>query len=149
MMKTIVVEPPVELVPVAVVEAPEIIVDPEAFYHVGYEQLLSNQIFSDDSGLSNLQKWEHAKGVLGDAPSLFTDLSYEEVFEEDDPIKAQAAGFVADLRAQHFQVKLNSDRTNMTLHRLYVKHATWRTRFYERTNLQNLADMMCHATRLI
>lgn len=142
MMKVIEVPEPEPIPLIAVTVAPTPPLDPDAMYYFGSEDVLRNDIFSDDTGLSNLQKWEQAQAILGPADDIFTEISYEEVFQGDDPYKAQAAAYIADLRAQHFQSKIRGDRCNMRLHSLFVHNATWRVRFFERANLENIAQML-------
>jgi len=152
MMKVIevVVEPealPVMLIPVEP-EPQRTSSSPDAKYHLGCDAVLRDDVYSDDTGLSNVEKWHQAQSIFGEAENIFAELSYEEVFEGDDPYRAQAAAFVADLRAQHYLAKIREDRTNMYLHSLFVCQATWRTRFFERANLENISQMMRDA-RLI
>lgn len=97
--------------------------------------------FSDSSGMSNGDKWAFAMDVMEcDDCNLFSALSFEDVYMIDDPLRCEAACYVADLRSQFLQRHLLRNPLDMESHLLYVKNKQWYARFKNRMALQMLEE---------
>lgn len=92
--------------------------------------------YSDGSRLSNEEKWRYATAILErEKPTLFTPISYEDVYEEDDPVKCLAASYVADLRLQFLTSRLSKNPADMVAHSLYMYNTTWHAKLSKRTQI--------------
>lgn len=101
------------------------------------------KVFSDNSRMPNALKWQMAREFLaeGDAEfTLFSPVSYEDIYEDDDATKCVAASYVADLRAQFLEDILDRRPTDMVAHALYVRNKQWQAKLRERANLNNLQN---------
>lgn len=96
--------------------------------------------FSDSSGLSNKDKWGCITAVF-QCPdcNLFYDFSFDEVYETDHPTLAEAAWYVADLRAQFYQQTLEESPMDTYAHSEFILNRQWSTRFRERVALHQIA----------
>lgn len=96
-----------------------------------------DKTFSDGTGISNRAKWDFAMAVFECADcTLFSHVSFEEVYELDDPLKAEAASFIADLRAQFFQRRLSQYPASLEDHNFYIRNRQWQARFAARVQLE-------------
>ncbi len=101
--------------------------------------------YSDGSRMPNKAKFAFAKEFLteGDAEfSLFSSVSYEDIYADDKPDKCLAASYVADLRTQFLADILNRNPNDMTAHALYLRNKVWQVKLRERANLNNLQSVM-------
>jgi hypothetical protein len=101
-----------------------------------------DKVFSDSSGISNRDKWTFAMDVMEcDDCSLFSDLSFEQIYAEDDPLMCEAAAFIADLRSQYLQRQLDKFPSSLESHQLYVRNRQWYARLRERASLVALEEL--------
>jgi hypothetical protein len=101
-----------------------------------------DKIFSDSSGISNRDKWNFAMDVMEcDDCSLFSALSFEEIYAQDDPMMCEAAAFIADLRSQYLLRQLDRYPASLESHQFYVRNRQWYSRLRERTSLAALEEI--------
>lgn len=100
-----------------------------------------DKTISDTSGLTNRAKWEFAMSIF-DCPecTLFSALSFEDVYALDDPDKAVAASYIADLRTQFLAKQLKQYPANLEVHELYIRNRQWQARFASRAYLEDLCN---------
>ncbi len=113
---------------------------PQSMDDVTLSDQLANDatVYSDsDNKFSNADKWAHAKKVLNAEPdtTIFAQVSYEAIYALDDPVKAEATSFVADLRAQYLEKKLEHTFTP-ELHRMYLLNIQWLVRLREQVRMR-------------
>jgi hypothetical protein len=108
-----------------------------------------DKIFSDQSGLSNKDKWDYVQQVFNcdGQCNLFSAISFENIYQEDDVTRACAASYIADLRVQYLRAVLIKKPVDLTTHMFYVRNKQWWAKLRERVNLKRFSDM-AHATRL-
>lgn len=95
--------------------------------------------FSDASGMSNKDKWETVQYVFdSEECSLFSIISFETIYENDEPNACNAAAHMADLRTQFFEHYLQTEREDMHLHALWVINKQWYVKLRERANLYHI-----------
>lgn len=105
-------------------------------------------MYSDPhTNASNKTKWDRVREVFGSQgdATLFAALSYEKVYQDDDPFQAEAAAFVADLRAQYIQQRLN-EKFTVDLHLMYLRNVQWMVRFRERARLHHINQVVKTST---
>lgn len=99
--------------------------------------------FSDRSGLSNKQKWSAVVQVFDCADcSLFTEISFEEVYHGDDALKCTAAAHIADLRVQYLYRMLVKDPADGMAHMLYIRNRQWQARLMARLDLSYVQEAL-------
>jgi hypothetical protein len=84
-----------------------------------------------------------AREFIGDglpAFSLFSFVSYEDIYAQDDGTKCIAASYIADLRAQFLEDTLEKSPNDMVAHALYIRNKQWQAKLRERANLGNLQN---------
>lgn len=108
---------------------------------------LDEKTFSDQSGLSNKDKWEHIQRVFNcdGQCSLFSAISFENVYKEDDAARCGAAAFIADLRAQYLRTLLIKNPVDLATHMFYLRNKQWWAKLRERANLNRFAEMTRNA----
>lgn len=101
------------------------------------------QKFSDGSRVPNAAKWTMVMEFLGGGSSdftLFSPVSYEEIYESDDATACIAASYMADLRIQLLDDIIARNPKDMVAHALYVRNRQWQVKLRERANLSNLQE---------
>lgn len=88
--------------------------------------------FSDDSGLSNMDKWGFSVTVFGKYLTLFDSLDYYTLYMTDDDTKSEAMQYFIDLRVQFLQEALDAHPGDHALHWQYLHNKVWYVRFRER-----------------
>lgn len=100
--------------------------------------------FSDPTiRVSNKEKWDRARSIFG-APedsTLFANLSYEELYADDDAVRAEAGAFVADLRVQYLTKRL-ANGYNHELHTLFLSNMQWLVKLRERARMKGINQAM-------
>jgi hypothetical protein len=113
--------------------------------HIEISQMIvgDKKYISDHSGYTNNEKWSLILNTFNAAPdsTLFAELSYDEIYTDDDPAHAEAAAYLADLRTQYFN-KLLEEKFTPEHHMLYLVNRQWMVRFRERALLSNLTQQM-------
>lgn len=98
--------------------------------------------FSDSSGISNKDKWLFAMDVMEcDDCSLFSEVSFEQIYMEDDPLFCEAAAYIADLRSQFLLKELEKFPRSLESHQLYIRNRQWYARLREHQSLQALGAL--------
>lgn len=108
------------------------------------EAIVADSLVSDPSiNITNQQKWEHVKKTFKAPPdtTLFARISYESVYDTDDPVKCEATAFVADLRIQYLEKRLEKE-FSPTLHGLYLANIQWMVKLRERARMKGLQQML-------
>lgn len=95
--------------------------------------------FSDASGLSNKAKWETVQYVFdSDECNLFSIISFETIYQNDEPNACNAAAYMADLRVQFLEHHLMTEDDDIALHNLWMINKQWYVRLRERANLYHI-----------
>jgi len=102
------------------------------------------KVFSDQSGLSNREKWDYIQSIFNceGQCTLFSSISFESIYQEDDAARCGAAAFVADLRVQYLRAKLTKNSVDLATHVFYVRNKQWWAKLRERTNLNRFSEMI-------
>lgn len=102
-----------------------------------------DKLFSDQSGLSNKDKWEYVQQVFNcqGQCNLFSAISFETIYQDDDANRAGAAAFVADLRVQYLRGLLSKNPVDLATHVFYVRNKQWWAKLRERANLKRFTEM--------
>ena len=98
----------------------------------------NDSIFSDGTRLCNAEKWKYSGAILerGEA-TLFSPISYEDIYLTDDTVKCLAAAYVADLRLQFLSMRLIRNPADMVAHKLYLSNAIWMSKLNQRAQLDD------------
>lgn len=119
---------------------------PETNEDIAFSDAIANckTTFSDpEANISNADKWAHAKKVFNADPdaTLFSALPYEQIYQMDDPVKSEATAFVADLRCQYLQRKLD-ERFTPELHILYLRNVQWMVKLREQSRMKHIQKIL-------
>lgn len=98
---------------------------------------------SDATGLTNFDKWNHTKRVF-DATNanLFSIISFEAIYANDEVVACEAASFMADLRVQFFEHYLATEKDDLNLHMLWLRNKQWYVKLRERANLRHVTKSL-------
>jgi hypothetical protein len=112
---------------------------PDDHEDVAFSDAIANDknLYSDpEMNVSNFDKWSHVKKVFNAEPdiTIFAAIRYEVVYEMDDPVKSEAASYVADIRAQYLAKKLEKCFTPEA-HLLYLRNVQWMVKLREQSRL--------------
>lgn len=102
-------------------------------------------IFSDDTGISNADKWQIVNKVFmcsEETGNLFSAVSFDDIFASDDVFICEAAGYIADLRSQFFEQRLQKYPNDFEYHHFYIMNKRWYGRFRERVSLDQLQSLL-------
>lgn len=95
--------------------------------------------FSDASGMSNFDKWENVQYVFDNTNcNLFSIISFETIYHNDEPTACNAASFMADLRTQFLEEQMRTEGDDIHLHALWMINKQWYVKLRERANLHHM-----------
>lgn len=98
-------------------------------------------IYSDESALSNADKWQFIIQMFHQPFTLFTPVDYYAVYMGDMAMSAEAMQYLLDLRIQVIRMLLLNAPGDHELHWQYMHNKIWFVRFRERAELGNHNDV--------